>query len=395
MQNLIPEFRFMYSTPDGNSRILDSIELQNTVPITRDESLSSEVNQITYKNYMESIRNFLLEHLEKFHDLVLERSQGAVETRSIDLVAEKRGADYFPASVRVRTGKDEIWFVANVALTERGFSRIRQDYDLLKSLGSKSENKFLPEVFFINTLQYTSTSMAGSPILMFLGEWFRGYHEFHVANSVNKNQSVFSLWDTDNGYSEFPEPVALQLIERVSYILGYFFNLGTFQEIYPWHLAAGDFIAKLTPSPDVKLITVRQYGSRVSFLDDSHKNLEDALLIFLANLTIRARIDRIDGIGEFIWLPGQFVKSIVTGFLKSMVTKEQEKCRSYEFLKKIIKTLETRTIEHWSQLFIQTIESYDQSAPDFEIIKENLVDHVFDVYQTCQNLRIENKIHTI
>ena len=177
---------------------------------------------------------------------------------------------------------------------------------------------------------------------MFLGEWFRGYHEFHVANSVNKNQSVFSLWDTDNGYSEFPEPVALQLIERVSYILGYFFNLGTFQEIYPWHLAAGDFIAKLTPSPDVKLITVRQYGSRVSFLDDSHKNLEDALLIFLANLTIRARIDRIDGIGEFIWLPGQFVKSIVTGFLKSIVTKEQEERRSYEFLKKIIKTLETR-----------------------------------------------------
>ena len=57
MQNLIPEFRFMYSTPDGNSRILNSIELQNTVPITRDESLSSEVNQITYKNYMESIRN--------------------------------------------------------------------------------------------------------------------------------------------------------------------------------------------------------------------------------------------------------------------------------------------------------------------------------------------------
>lgn len=392
MQIMIPEFRFMYSTPDGNPRILDSTGLQNTVPVTRDESPSSKVNHITYINYMESIRTFLLEHLKEFHDLVLEKSQATVETRSIDLVAEKRGADYFPASVRVRTGKDEIWFAVNVALTERGLSRIRQDYDLLKSLGSKGENKFLPEVFFINTLQDSSASMVGSPIRMFLAEWFRGYHEFHIANSVKNNQSVFSLWDTDNGYSEFPESVALQLIEKVSYILSYFFNLDTFQEIYPWHHAAGDFIAKLAPFPDVKLITVRQYESRVSFPDDSHENLNDALLIFLANLTIRARIDRIDGTGEFVWLRGEFVKSIFVGFLKSMMTKEQEKRGSYDFFKKFIKTLGTRTIEDWSQLFIQIIESYDQRAPDFEIIKENLVDHIFDVYQNCQDLMIENKI---
>ncbi|MHB8202954.1 MAG: hypothetical protein ACYDHG_04520, partial [Desulfomonilaceae bacterium] len=92
MQIMIPEFRFMYSTPDGNLEILDSTGLQNTVPVTRDESLSSEVNHITYINYMESIKTFLLEHLKEFHDLVLEKSQATVETRSIDLVAEKRGA---------------------------------------------------------------------------------------------------------------------------------------------------------------------------------------------------------------------------------------------------------------------------------------------------------------
>ncbi|MGO8822190.1 MAG: hypothetical protein ACLQO6_13350, partial [Desulfomonilaceae bacterium] len=172
----------------------------------------------------------------------------------------------------------------------------------------------------------------------------------------------------------------------------YFFNLDTFQEIYPWHHAAGDFIAKLAPFPDVKLITVRQYESRVSFPDDSHENLNDALLIFLANLTIRARIDRIDGTGEFVWFRGEFVKSVFIGFLKSMMTKEQEKRGSYDFFKKFIKTLRTRTIEDWSQLFIQIIESYDQRAPDFEIIKENLVDHIFDVYQNCQNLMTENKI---
>ncbi len=392
MQIMIPEFRFMYSTPDGNLEILDSTGLKNTVPVTRDESLSSEVNHITYINYMESIRTFLLEHLKEFHGLVLEKSQTTAEIRSIDLVAEKRGADYFPASVRVRTLKDEIWFAVNVAMTERGLSRIWQDYELLKSLGSKGENKFLPEVFFINTLQDKSASMVGSPIRMFLAEWFRGYHEFHIANSVKNNQSVFSFWDTDNGYTEFSELVALQLIEKVSYVLGYFFNLDTFQEIYPWHHAAGDFIAKLAPFPDVKLITVRQYESRVSFPDDSHENLNDALLIFLANLTIRARIDRIDGTGEFVWLRGQFVKSIFMGFLKSMMTKEQEKSGSYDFFKKFIKTLGTRTIEDWSQLFIQIIESYDQRAPDFEIIKENLVDHIFDVYQNCQDLMIENKI---
>ncbi len=392
MRTMMPKFRFLYSTPDGNPKILDSKGLESNIPITRDESLSSDPKRITYRNYMESIQTFLLENLNEFHDLVLQDSRATEEIKSIDLVAEKRGADYFPASVRVRTRKDETWFVVNVALTDRGLSRIRQDYDLLKYLGSQDENKFLPAIYFINTFQDTSASMLGSPVQMFLAEWFRGYHEFHVSSSAKNSQSVFSLWDTDNGYSEFPESVALQLIEKVSYILGYFFNLETFQEIYPWHHAAGDFIARLTPFPDVKLITVRQYESRVSFPDDSHENLNDALLIFLANLTIRARIDRIGGTGQFVWLRGQFAKSIFIGFLKSMMTKEQERRGSYDFFKKFIKTLWTRTIEDWSQLFIQIIESYDQRAPDFEIIKENLVDHIFDVYQNCRDLMIENKI---
>ncbi len=395
MPIMIPEFRFMYSTPDGRPRILDSAKLQKTVPMARDEFCSQEGPSISYVKYMEAIKAFILENLSELHLLISEKVGDKQKIKSIDLVAEKRGADYFPASVRVRTGNNQIWFAANVALTERGLIRIRQDYDLLKFLGSKDEKNFLPEVFFINTPLDLSSSITGSPNQIFLAEWFRGYHEFHVTNLLRSDQSVFSLWDIDDGYRVFPESIAIQLIEQVSYLMTYFFDLETFQEIYPWHHAAGDFIAKLDPCPDVKLITVRQYESRVSFHEDSNENLNEALLIFFANLTIRARIDRIDGTGELSWLREKFVEPIFIGFLKAIMAKDLEKHRNYDFLEKFIKTLEGLTMEDWARLFVQTMESYDQRAPDFRIIKDNLVDHVFDVYQNCQKLIIENKIHVM
>ena len=290
-----PDFCFMYSAPDGKDRVFDSSELQQAIPLTKDELLPLEkTSEVTYRAYMEVIQTFVLKNLTEIQRLLSYKSGCSDKISSIDLVAEKRGADYFPASVRVHVKNEEYWFVANVALTERGLSRIEKDFFLLKELGSKNETKFLPEVFFMSQPHGSESSEVGIPNSIFLAEWFRGYHEFHVTKPKNVSSDDFILWDTENGYEKFKLPVALLLIEKVSYILSRFFDPGDFREIYPWHLAAGDFIARLRPEPDVKLITVRQYQSRITFNNDSEKNVNQALIFFFANLSVRSRLDRID-----------------------------------------------------------------------------------------------------
>jgi hypothetical protein len=386
-----PDFCLMYSAPDGKDRVFDSSELQQNVPLTKDElEPFKKANEVTYRAYMELIQTFVLKNLSDIQKLISHKTGRSDKISSIDLVAEKRGADYFPASVRVHVKNEEYWFVANVALTERGLSRIANDFFLLKELGSTDEAKSLPEVFFISQPLDSESSGAGIPNSIFLAEWFRGYHEFHVSGPKHASTDVFTLWDTDNGYERFKLPVASLLIEKVSYILSRFFDFENFREIYPWHLAAGDFIARLRPEPDVKLITVRQYQSRIAFKEHSDKSVNQALIFFFANLSVRTRLDRIDGTGELVWLPRQFVKPVMNGFLEALATKKIREDTGNSFVNEFVKTMRRLTIQEWAGIFAETLESYNQKASDFKIVESNMVDHIFDVYQNCQGLQIGN-----
>ena len=386
-----PDFCLMYSAPDGKDRVFDSSELQQTIPLTNDELLPfKKTNEVTYRAYMEVIQTFVLKNLSEIQKLVSGKSGRSDKISSIDLVAEKRGADYFPASVRVHVKNEEHWFVANVALTERGLSRIAKDFFLLKELGPIDESSFLPEVFFMSQAHDSESSGIEIPNSIFLAEWFRGYHEFHVSGPKSASTDVFTLWDTDNGYEKFKLPVALLLIEKVSYILSCFFDFENFREIYPWHLAAGDFIARLRPEPDVKLITVRQYQSRIAFSEDSDKSVNQALIFFFANLSVRSRLDRIDGTGELVWLSRQFVKPVMNGFLKALATKKLKEDTGDSFVNEFIETMRRLTVQEWAGIFAATLESYNQKASDFTIVESNLVDHIFDVYQNCQGLSTDN-----
>jgi hypothetical protein len=392
MSNKMPDFRFMLSSADSQTRILHSGFLKSAVPLCKDSSILN-IGSSTYESYLTAIQTFIVENFEEFAEVVKKKAQWFdKEIQLIDLVAEKRGADYFPASVRVHTGQEQLWFVANVALTDRGISRIKQDYDLMRFLGTMGDQRFVPEVYFLSDSSDRSSNITETPNLMFLGEWFRGYHEFHVSSLVPGKQTVFTFWDTDNGYREITEDVAVTMIERVAYILTYFFDLESLREIYPWHLAAGDFIAKLSPNPDLKLITVRQYGNRIIFTEDSHENINDALLMFLANITVRARLDRIDGVGDLVWLGDGFLEAIMRGFIKGIIAKNYVDRDLTKFCHNFVKIVRSKTIQEWTEVFVTILESYDKRAPDFKIISKNLVDHIFTVFQNWQTLSFADEI---
>jgi hypothetical protein len=388
----MPNFRFMLSSADSQTRILTAEFLKRVVPLCKDSTILN-AGSVSYQSYLEAIQSFLVDNFEEFEDVVKQKSRwSGKEIQLIDLVAEKRGADYFPASVRVHSGREQLWFVANVALTDRGISRITRDHDLMRFLGAVGDQRLVPEVYFISNASDRSSNITQTPNLMFLGEWFRGYHEFHVSSLGSGKPTVFTFWDTDIGYSEIKEDIAIKMIEKVAYILTYFFDLESFQEIYPWHLAAGDFVAKLSPEPDLKLITVRQYGNRIIFTEDSEENLNDSLLMFLANMTVRARLDRIDGVGDFVWLGESFLRAIMRGFMKALLAKDYKGHDITQFCHNFVKIGHSKTIQEWTEMFVQLLASYDKRAPDFQVISENLVDHIFSVFQSWQNLSFADKI---
>ena len=75
---------------------------------------------------------------------------------------------------------------------------------------------------------------------------------------------------------------------------------------------------------EMKLITVRQYAAM--FENKITKNNTDsdiylmleAMLVFFLNLSIRNRIDRLDGVGEIVWSDNISVEGTLRGFLKGL-----------------------------------------------------------------------------
>ncbi len=67
-----------------------------------------------------------------------------------------------------------------------------------------------------------------------------------------------------------------------------------------------------------KLITVRQYAPRLEFHKRSPENQVTAMLLFFANLTIRMRLDRLDGVGETVWARDHSVEATIKGVVDGL-----------------------------------------------------------------------------
>jgi len=105
--------------------------------------------------------------------------------------------------------------------------------------------------------------------------------------------------DSERGHCFLSPGESGLIYHQASSILTCFYDVETFEEIFPWHHAAGDFVARRANGEmDLKLVAARQYAARVGFPEDSPQDRIMALVMFLTNLTVRMRLDRIDGVGK-------------------------------------------------------------------------------------------------
>lgn len=240
----------------------------------------------------------------------------AGDIESIAVYLEKHGACYHPARVVAAVGGRPYSFVLNVAVTPAGRRILRREYGVLKRLAGGSGD--LPRVYALGR------APADSPdaLWMFLGEWFDGYHEFHLTSGSRAGEPVVGIWEP-GGVIRLDAELEFELYRQAARILTRCYDPASTRHIAAWSHAAGDFVVRLQGGrPAVKLITARAYTAMFSPPPQDAAAVLEALLTFFLDLSVRMRLDRLDGVGDTAWAPGvRCVEGVLTGFFEALAEK--------------------------------------------------------------------------
>jgi hypothetical protein len=291
---------------------------------------------------------------------------------SVSVFLEKHGAFYHPLKIRVELKDSQTClFVLNGAVSTLGLSLIETEYSLISRLNETYSIQYLPQVFGLDVLE-TKHGKIG----FFLGEWFEDYTEFHV--TVGRDERQIVIWESDGNCCYLPEKTVLSIYREAARILTLYYNIETFEQIFPWHHAAGDFIVKQADGQfHVRLITVRGYSSLTEFGPneaDRKSHILPSLLIFFFNLTLRMRLDRLDGTGKAVMLGDEVIRATTDGFLDAL----DEKSKNYDYGN--LKLSFIAFVKGWSldqilDIMVTIIESGDMNPMENRLIMENLEIH--------------------
>lgn len=280
---------------------------------------------ISVRDYFQGVRTFIEgPGRNAFVRSLTKWGADAPAAETVRIFLAKHGEYYHPARVETEISGILFRWVVNVAVSAAGTSLLFKEFELLEKLGREFSAAYVPEVYGAGEVD----AGRGRMLAMFIGQWLADFHEFHLTRDTPEGGPALVLWDPQNGPRRLDTRQAHAIYRQVARILTHYLKLTDFAGIGAWHHAAGDFVVHLKEDrPEVRLITVREYlplfrTRPVS--GDSTQSIKiflEALLIFLLNLSIRTRLDRLDGTGELAWSDPVAVQATVAGMLDSLAEK--------------------------------------------------------------------------
>jgi hypothetical protein len=393
----MPRFKFFLSSRNDSVRERDVIWL-TPIPLSRHQSplILEQDNDIfiNHGDYFTAARNFLerdrfatITHLVSQH---LNRKILSQEIKEIRIFLDKHGEFYHPSKIETVLQAVKISFVLNVAVTDVGKQCAQREYRLLKKLNAQYPDSFVPKVCAQGSV---FIKMDQVEIRMFLGEWFEGFNEFHISLDPDDKKYKIMVWDHEHGNFFLTPYQTMELYRQAAKILTYYYNVETFEQIFSWHHAAGDFVLTCQKGDiELKLVTVRQYRSMYentitpeSIEPDSELILE-ALLVFFLNMTIKMRIDRLDGVGDIVWSDDVAIKGILKGFFEALALKPEfgvfEEHLSHCFRQHLLSCCRADFFD----LNHAIVHTYPSQAPEVPVIQQHLEKHVEDLYNSIRQL---------
>jgi len=427
-----PSIEYLVSSPYGD------------IPADKnnwDLPLEGDAFKTPYRTYFHSIKDFL--SIDEFKLLLssvskkLEKEICLKEIYEIIVRSEKHGFLYHPSSIEVILKDDRVKFGLNVAISDIGRHWLREEFFILKRLNTKFNLHYLPEPYFCGEL---------NSILFLLEDWFEGYHEFHISKNKEGKQRL-KLWNFSNsgsGYTYLSSEQSFEIYKQASKILTLYYDFRDFSQIYPWHHAAGDFVVKmgndnnspspkpshqgrvnkredssrvrvvedkkeifhrgrghpaLIPSPlagegkgeryfkdkiDVRLTTARRYESLMVLRDKDPVNPFLGLFCFFLNLTIRMRMDKLDGLGEVVWADDTCLEATVKGFLEALKLKKGLKhyIGSAEDFLRLLKSFGEEDLK----ITLNPVIDLYSKEEGFSVLIENLENHIKKLYVILHSL---------
>lgn len=335
---------------------------------------------LSHGDYFTAVRNFLEQNRSEIITRAvsqhMHREVRSEEIEEINIFLEKHGEFYHPARIETVLHGTAIPFVLNVAISDFGKRCIQREYGLLKQLNEDFPFSFLPKVYGQGRV-----SIAGDEIGMFLGEWFKGYNEFHISLDPADEKHKIVVWDYEHGNYFLTTDQSTNLYRQAARILTGYYNVNTFEQILFWHHGAGDFVLKCQNNRiDLKLITVRQYSplfenDRINKDPDAELILE-ALLVFFLNLTIKMRLDRLDGVGEIVWSDDIAVVGTLKGFFEGLALKPPIISIPGPLIDCFRNHLLCCSQSDLFGLSQAMVDAYNPKSPEIPVIKKNLKRHV-------------------
>ena len=290
------------------------------LPISRRGDASVGANSfvgesISYGDYFSAVARFCSESgWKRVLQAAIHKREQPLTIESIERVSiflVKHGAFYHPARVEVTVAGRKRSLVVNVAISRIGKKALVREARALAHLNEHRPFGWLPTVY--------ATADAHPP--MFLGDWFDGFHEFHLTRRNASDALRIVVWDGAATPRLLSDNQAAALYRNMAMILTACYDPITTYQIFPWHHAAGDFVVRLNgDKASVKLITVRNYTPLAAPSPgpaDENELLENLLLFFL-HLSVRIRLDRLDGVSEMGWAPESCLGPSIEGFFQGL-----------------------------------------------------------------------------
>ena len=391
----VPGFQYFLSRAD--IPVTEDSEIWGeSLPLakTRSDERFEDAGRVRYGDYFSAVRSFLEKDrfrpartfLSSYHG----REVAPGDIREFRVFLEKHGAFYHPARIEIDAEGKTARCVLNVAVSDTGRGFVDREYESLQGLNAARPISFIPRVYALGE----SPEDAGprGPVRMFLAQWFEGYHEFHQCVDPVDGRTRIAVWDTDRGRIFLSSGQALALYACAAKILTWYYDLESFEQIRSWHHAAGDFIVRVEGNKlDLKLISVRRYATmfeeeREGGETDGDAALTlEALLIFLVNLSIRMRLDRLDGTGTLAWSDDAAVCGSVDGFLQAMLLKCRYGMVSESGAALLRAYLLACSEESLHELAEAIVATHYRVSPDRPVVDQNLRGHIALLHQAIQD----------
>lgn len=382
MNAAIP-IELLINTPSGN---LPLTRERYHIPLPRGPEAVGPV--LLYGPYLEAVAGFLKK--DSFAPLLeavgaqAGRAVSSQELRSLRIISIKHGAFYNVVLLRVRLSDGAAALALNIVSDPSLQQSLTGEFSLLRELHARFGLPFLPRPYTDGTILYGADEGSGQiPLRFFIAEWFEGFHEFHLTRVGMDGSLALKVWDLERGDTLLGIRDAYLLYRRAAFILTSYFDELSFRQIYPWHHAAGDFIVRPAgESTEVRLITARGYRCLLSE-DCTQDDILLAAVHFFINMSLRMRLDRLDGTGELAWAGPECLDAVVDGFLQAFQSKI-EKGASIPRGGDALEVLRHFTREEWMSLTELILEQGLVEVDELEFLNSHLEEHVSSLRQVLK-----------